>query len=251
MYEVEVLETYKFCGIKSFPVDCGKIAESIGYRIMSYQDKAEDRNQLIMMLKTSNDAYVDGQTKTILYNAAVNNERRIRFSIAHELGHIIMIEPTNEDVANNFASDLLAPRPIVFAEKLHTADEIAKYFHVSISAANNVILSMRKTKEYLQHYDMIDYFEMRWKCPNIFPMQKPKKMEVQTQTLISDLKSKDMEKEDREQYRKKVRSLRGKIKRARLKMVEATDEETYYKYRQKVWDAEKRLDMVLGKNPFE
>ena len=49
----------------------------------------------------------------------------------------------------------------------------------------------------------------------------------------------------------KIRSLEGKIKRARLRMMEAQDEETYYKYQKKVWDNEKRLDLLLGKDPFE
>ena len=252
MYESEILEVYRFSKITSFPVDCGKIASAIGYKIMSYQDKAENKEQLMEMLKMSNDAYVVGKDKIIYYNAAVKNERRIRFSIAHELGHIIMMENENEDVANNFASNLLVPRPIVFAEKLHTADEISKYFNVSIAAANNVVVGMRKQKDYLKAYEMIDYFHMRWKCPDIFPIHPVQKEAPKaTRTLITELQSKDKEKEDKERYRKQVRSLQGKIKHARLRMVEATDEETYRKYQKKVWDCEKHLDLIQGKKPFE
>ena len=49
----------------------------------------------------------------------------------------------------------------------------------------------------------------------------------------------------------KIRSLRGKIQRARLRMIEAQDEATYEKYRKKVWENEIRLNWLLDKDPFE
>ncbi len=49
----------------------------------------------------------------------------------------------------------------------------------------------------------------------------------------------------------RIRSLEGKIRRARLRMMEATDEATYRKYQKKVWESEIRLDFLKGKKPFE
>lgn len=49
----------------------------------------------------------------------------------------------------------------------------------------------------------------------------------------------------------KIRSLEGKIKRARLRMMEAKDEATYEKYKKKVWENEIRLNWLLDKDPFE
>lgn len=48
-----------------------------------------------------------------------------------------------------------------------------------------------------------------------------------------------------------IKSLEGKIRRARLRMMEATDEATYRKYQKKVWENEIRLDLLKGKKPFE
>lgn len=48
-----------------------------------------------------------------------------------------------------------------------------------------------------------------------------------------------------------IKSLEGKIRRARLRMMEATDEATYKKYQKKVWESEIRLDFLKGKKPFE
>ena len=143
MYERYVLETFEYCGIKSFPVNCATIAERIGYRIVSYQEVAKTKKDLINMIQISGDAYVVRKDKTIYVNSDVQSLQRIRFSIAHELGHVILLTD-DEDVANDFASNLLAPRPIVFAKGLKTAEEISCVFDISISAANNTMKDMRK-----------------------------------------------------------------------------------------------------------
>lgn len=252
MYEAETLEVYRFCNIKSFPVDCGAIAESIGFKIKTYRETAETEEQLKAMLRESSDAYVDGESKTIYYNSDIRNERRIRFSLAHEIGHLIMMRK-DEDIANDFASNLLCPRPIVYAHRFRTADQISQFFDISISAANVVVMNMRRVSEYLNPsgLKMIDYFDLRHKCIGIFPMYPIKDEPSTVRTLITDLKSQTKQKEDKERYRKQVRSLQGKIKRARLRMMEATDEVTYRKYQKKVWECEKHLDLIRGKTPFD
>ena len=98
--------------------------------------------------------------------------------------------------------------------------------------------------------NIIDYFGLRWKYSELYPM-KPVLPSVQTNTLISQMKAEKKVADSKERYRKQVRSLKGKIKRARLRMVEATDEKTFEKYRKKLWDCEKHLALVQGKSPFE
>ena len=252
VFEQEILKVYKFCGIKSFPVDCSQIAESIRYQVKTYQDVAETKEQYIEMMKVSGDAYVIRAHKTIYINDKIV-ERRKRFSLAHELGHVIMLNE-DEDIADTFASNLLAPRPMVFAEKLQTADEIAKYFDISISAANNVIFDMRRPnrKKYFPDIDglnMIDYFGLRWKYSSLYPydgspLESPKITTTLIDTMMSEAKKK-------ERYQKQVRSLKSKIQRARLRMMEATDEATYYKYERKIRENEKHLALIQGMDPFD
>lgn len=252
MFEHEVMETFEYCGTKSFPVDCAQIIKAIGYTLRPYSEVAESPEQLIEMRKISGDAYVVPSKNEIHYNDAVQNKRRIRFSLAHEVGHLVMLS-SDEDIANDFASNLLCPRPIVYAHRFRTADQISQFFDISISAANVVVMNMKKPKEYLNPsgLKMIDYFDLRHKCVGIFPMYPIKDEPSTVRTLITDLVSQTKQKEDKEKYRKQVRSLQGKIKRARLRMVEATDEETYRKYQKKVWECEKHLDLIRGKSPFD
>ena len=169
MYESEVLEVYKFSDTTSLPVDCKKIADSIGYKIKTYQSAALSSEHLSRMMRVSKDAYVERIRKSIYYNENISNNCRIRFSLAHELGHVIMLTDS-EDVADIFASNLLAPRPIVFALQLRTAVQIAEVFNISITSANKVIMDMHRHGFYNPGKvgnEMIDYFGLRGSCPSL------------------------------------------------------------------------------------
>ena len=75
---------------------------------------------------------------------------RIRFSLMHELGHILLDHKAssvkNEDEADYFASCILAPRIMIHHLRLNnkyskvTADDIHDYFDISISASNRALM---------------------------------------------------------------------------------------------------------------
>lgn len=73
----------------------------------------------------------------IFYDDTVSPERQ-RFTVAHELGHIIMRHSgaeDNEAEANVFASRLLMPACVLYACEVKTADEIMSLCAVSRQAA--------------------------------------------------------------------------------------------------------------------
>lgn len=171
MFERDILDVYKFCGIDSFPVDLHKIINSIEYTLKSYREESCSAERLKELCIISNDAFLVRNRKTIFYNNdKVNSLRRIRFTLAHELGHIILVT-NNEDLADVFASNLLAPRPIVYALKnLRTADKIASFFNVSIAVANNVVMEMYKhgtNKPKKSWYEMMKYFGFEDNSPTL------------------------------------------------------------------------------------
>lgn len=133
MIEVKILETYKRYGIKELPFDVFNLIRQMGYDTRRYSNLPEAKRQSCMEL--SHDAVTIG--KTIYYNDKYPNTR-IRFTLAHELGHIIL-DTENEDLADTFAGALLAPRPMVIAYGCETADDIKKRFNISISAANHAV----------------------------------------------------------------------------------------------------------------
>lgn len=103
-----------------------------------------------------NDGFVmmiDG-TPYIFYNEKRRNKRRIRFTIAHEIGHIILGHLDDFDLtvlrrdesyskqyevleseANNFARNILTPYPLLKNIYLDSFNQWKEYFHITDAAA--------------------------------------------------------------------------------------------------------------------
>lgn len=74
---------------------------------------------------------------------------RKRYTVMHELGHYLLghlgetplsrsehdCKPSEEQAADKFAIDMLAPACVLWGLHLHTPEEIAKVCHISIQAA--------------------------------------------------------------------------------------------------------------------
>ena len=163
MYEKEVLEVYKHCGVKSFPVDCEMVFRMLGYEVLLYKQVADkDINVLRKMKAISHDGYTVPSELKVYINGSQYRSRQ-RFTLAHELGHLIMFTK-DEDVANAFASSFLAPRPIIFARQFRTADELVKAFGISYKAANHALIHQMYVPSD-DGFAMIDYFRERSSCP--------------------------------------------------------------------------------------
>ena len=94
-------------------------------------------------IKLSKDACI---VKKILYYEDRNIVERIRFSIAHELGHIFLNSELEDD-ADNFASHVLAPRIMIHRYRCETSDQIHDIFGLSYDASNRVLTDYRKWYE--------------------------------------------------------------------------------------------------------
>lgn len=126
--------------IKELPVNIVELCRKLGIAV-KYYDKLEQGN--------------DGKC-TVINNQAIIlvrkecNRQRKRFTVAHELGHIMLghvgkyelvnreISPTDnpiEQEANVFASRLLAPACVLWGLKVNSADEIAQICDISPTAA--------------------------------------------------------------------------------------------------------------------
>lgn len=120
----------------------------------------------------------------IVYDDSFDNIAMIRFSIAHEMGHIFLghelkggyhqrtfnvDKPQVETEADIFASRLLAPACVLWGLNLHTPEEIMKACDISTSAAkiraermevlykrNKFLISPLEQKVYNNFKDFID-----------------------------------------------------------------------------------------------
>lgn len=143
MYEREILAIYKKYHIESFPVDVMRMIRSMGYEIMTYTELANGNHEdMKTLLRMSGDAFVHRKYKILAYNEKVHSQGRIRFSMAHEIAHILL-NIDDENVANDFASNFLAPRPVTHLKRFRYADQLKDYYGISIEAANQALINLK------------------------------------------------------------------------------------------------------------
>ena len=129
--------------IRSLPVSVVDIACASDISIIKNTDVDELKSSEVGA------SIFDGEKWYIVYDNTVSKER-IRYTIAHELGHIFLghplklgyhartidtDKPETERQADMFAIRLLAPACVIWGLDLHSAEEIQKFFNISYSAA--------------------------------------------------------------------------------------------------------------------
>lgn len=132
----DILET---ANVTYFPINCFELLDKLGIKYIDYNSLNNKKKNACKML--SNDAFVF--RNTIYYDGSIY-DKRLRFSLMHELGHIVLDHGADsssyeEHEADYFASNLLAPEPIVNYAELTSANEISKLFGLSRQAANIVL----------------------------------------------------------------------------------------------------------------
>lgn len=129
--------------VNKLPIKVTDIVKKSNIKLLNNSDcKFSKNNQLGVSIHIDNDWY-------IIIDDTMKIER-IRFTIAHELGHIflghesllhrtpnsIFIEkPEEETEADMFAARLLAPACVLWGLDLHTPEEIEKVCNISYTAA--------------------------------------------------------------------------------------------------------------------
>ncbi|WP_455719013.1 ImmA/IrrE family metallo-endopeptidase [Anaerosporobacter sp.] len=90
------------------------------------------------------------ETKSIFYNDE-KPETRIRFSLMHELGHILL-DSEDEFAANVFASNILAPRiAIQYSSKNYK--DVMNLFGLSEEAANIAFNDYKRWRLYIVNHN--------------------------------------------------------------------------------------------------
>jgi|GEM_PF-842555 len=129
-------------GVKYLPVNVEDLFEKLNCTLVSYQDVKEELSPFIK------ENYFSDQTDsfTIFYKGktmVVYNDdvpiTRLRYSLSHELGHIVLghteNSESNEAQAEMFAARLLMPTCVLSACKVESAEEISLLCDVSLKAA--------------------------------------------------------------------------------------------------------------------
>lgn len=150
------------CGVQRLPVDLNDICARLGVRIIPYREaEALIRKRNLSELVEAADGltfYAD-EVPVILYDSTCPADK-IRFTVAHELGHLILMhimpgvinvasqeerpaQRAKEAAANRFAARLLAPACVLWGLDAHSPEEIARLCRISGEAAANRAARMR------------------------------------------------------------------------------------------------------------
>lgn len=146
-------------GIKELPVKITAVLKELGIPLYRYRENQTfiKNNELNALADISDGFTVLKDNRYYIFYDETENPRRIRFTLAHELGHIICNhlfgraesgiflttrnkEPMHNDnpeekQANVFASRLLAPACVLHELELFTAEGIAELCQISKQSA--------------------------------------------------------------------------------------------------------------------
>lgn len=142
------------CGVHCLPVKITALCRQMGISIHTYQTSGEilERNRLSELASQTDGFCVNSDGKYhIFYDSRLPIPRK-RFTLAHELGHIILghigkgqystrnREPSSEDMpeetqANQFAARILAPACVLHELRVFTPEQISELCGISIQAA--------------------------------------------------------------------------------------------------------------------
>lgn len=149
-----ILGILKKCNINSFPIDCLSILNNYNIETYPYSSLNDDLREYCM--RFSNDAlkYRD----KICYNDNLPFGR-IRFSLMHELGHIILNHSENhthqmEQEANFFASNILAPRMAIHYANCKNESDVVRLFGLTNEAAQYAFDDYRRWYRWTVYHKM-------------------------------------------------------------------------------------------------
>lgn len=186
-YNGTVAKAYEFVedNITSFPVKPFELVKKFKWGLLTYEEMATKNKctieDIIECLGTDGYSIYNGHNYTIAYNN-INNPGRINFTIAHEIGHIILnhhkdFEVTEvlqdnfskeeykilENEANCFARNILAPAPLVNQMNLFNRFfSMSSNFAITSKAVTTRISFLKNDLFYLND-EQISNFQTKYK----------------------------------------------------------------------------------------
>lgn len=142
------------CGVDRLPVAVSDIAAKLSVKLCEYGDNEGllRRHHLDPLLEAAGFAYANPDGRLLIFFNEKDSRQQLRFTIAHELGHILLghvgpelprgrfltpSDPRLERAADRFAERLLAPACILWAREARTPEEIAALCDIPMETARS------------------------------------------------------------------------------------------------------------------
>lgn len=139
--------------VSALPVDVFRICEASGVNVITYESGRELITRFNLEKHTENDGFsakINGRY-IIFYDSCIQPPGRVRFTVAHEMGHIALrhiagsatiwnrgetaTNDPREMQANVFAARLLAPACVLMELNIQTVNELQAVTGLSYTAA--------------------------------------------------------------------------------------------------------------------
>lgn len=142
------------CQAHKLPIDLNEICDHLDLNVFSYSTGRNiiERHELNRLTRRTDGFLLYLYEKPMVFFDEHCSPQRIRFTIAHEIGHLLLghvragqvtavnREPDpgddpHETAANQFAARLLAPACVLWGLNVHTSEDIARICNISQTAA--------------------------------------------------------------------------------------------------------------------
>lgn len=184
-YNGTVEKAYEFVNenVTQFPIDLFRIIRKFKWKLLTYEQMALQNNCTIndIIDCLGNDGYsiYNGKNYTIAYNNTIKSQGRINFTLAHEIGHVILNHHKDfnvttiltdnftraeykilENEANCFARNILAPAPLVSElSSFNMLFELPSYFNITLTASTARFSFLRNDLYYLTDRQIANFKE--------------------------------------------------------------------------------------------
>lgn len=169
----EVCRLFKKIKIKKFPIDCFDICKQLNIKVCPYSRLDKETKKMCRGWASIDGFHVmieisKGKFEYCIYYNDLMNDRRIRFTIMHEIGHIVLDHTEHsvlaESEANHFAAYALAPPPLINYVKIEDFTELASAFELSEEFA---FYAMKRYNNWLK-YGYSEYLGHEEQLINLF-----------------------------------------------------------------------------------
>lgn len=187
-YNGTVEKAYEFVksNIDVFPIKLFELIHKFEWGVITYEEMAINSecsvDTVCKCLGTDGYSIYNGYNYTIAYNNTIKSQGRINFTLAHEIGHIILnhhkdFEVTEilqdnftkeeykilENEANCFARNILAPAPLVKQMKFwNVLFNLPNYFGITLKATTTRLSFLSNDLYYLKD-EQIEYLQNTYK----------------------------------------------------------------------------------------
>ncbi len=149
---IQILMKYD---VSSVPIDVFELAEKMGIKVTPYSCYPKEKLSILLYCSKDGVSLEKDSVPHIFYNDE-KNHFRIRYTIMHEIGHIVLNHQEQSELAekeaNFFAKNILAPPVLIHELHISTVEEIVVQFDISLEAATYAFDYYQKWLHYGKRY---------------------------------------------------------------------------------------------------